>query len=206
VNKRAEQIKGIPSLVINYKPLNSVLADDTYPLPHKGDLIRRIAGAKIFSMFDLKAGFWKVAIAEKDKFKTAFSIPAGHYEWNVMPFGLNNTPSKFQKVMDIIFKPYFYWLVVYIDDVLIFSKNIQEHFKHVNIFKNLVKKNGLVLSKKKIEVFQTTIKFLGHTICNGNISLQKHALEFVEKFPDVIINKNQLQRFLGFLNYVSNFY
>ena len=126
-----------------------------------------IAGAKIFSKFDLKAGFYQVAISEKDKFKTAFSIPVGHYECNVMPFGLKNAASKFQKVMDGIFKPYFDWLIVYIDGVLIFSKNIQEHFKHVNIFKNLVKHNGLVLSKKKIEVFQTTIKFLGHTICNG---------------------------------------
>jgi len=192
--------------VINFKPLNSVLADDTYPIPHKGDLIRRIARANIFSKFDLKARLWQVAIVEKDKFKTAFSIPAGHYEWNVMPFGLKNAPSKFQKVMDKIFKPYFDWLIVYIDDVLIFSKNIEDHFKHVNIFKHVVKHKGLVLSEKKIEVFQTTVKFLGHTISNGQISLQKHALEFANKFPNVITNKNQLQRFLGCLNYVSNFY
>lgn len=200
VNKRVEQIRGIPRLFFNYKPINSALADDTYPKPQKGDLIRRIAGAKIFSKFNLKAGFWQVAIAEKDKFKTTFSIPAGHYEWNVMHFGLKNAPSKFQKVMDIIFEPYFDWLILYIDDVLIFSKNIQEPFK------NLVKHNGLVLSKKKKEVFQTTIKFLGHTICNGHISLQKHALEFADKFPDVIIDKNQLQRFLSCLNYINIFY
>jgi len=108
--------------------------------------------------------------------------------------------------MDGIFKPYFDWLIVYIDDVLIFSKNIQEHFKHVNIFKNLVKHNGLVLSKMEIEIFQTTIKFLGRMMCNAHISLQKHALEFADKFPDVITDKNQLRRFLGCLNYVNNFY
>ena len=125
------------------------MADDTYPIPHKGDLIRRIAGAKIFSKFDLKAGFWQVSINEEDKFKTAFSIPAGHYEWNVMPFGLKNSPSKFQKVMDDIFKPYFDWLLVYIDDVLIFSKNIYDHFKHVNIFM-LSKFHSLWESGKKV--------------------------------------------------------
>jgi len=76
VNKRAEQIRGIPRLVINYKTLNSVLANDTYPIPHKGDLIRRIVGAKIFLKFNLKARFWQVAIVEKDKLKIAFSIPA----------------------------------------------------------------------------------------------------------------------------------
>lgn len=108
--------------------------------------------------------------------------------------------------MDKIFKPYFDQLIVYIDDVLIFSKNIQDHFKHVHTFKQLVKHNGLVLSKKKIEVFQSTIKFLGHTIFNGQISLRNHVLEFAGRFLDVITDKNQLQRFLGCLNYVSNFY
>ena len=142
----------------------------------------RISGAKIFSKFDLKSGFWQVAISEKDKFKTAFSIPAGHYEWNVMPFGLKHAPSKFQRVMDSIFKPCDEWLLVYIDDILIFSKNLQDHFKHVRIFMKLVKRNGLVLSKKKMELFQTKIKFLGHTIEDGQISLQNHAMEFAEKF------------------------
>jgi len=70
-----------------------------------------------------------------------------------MHFGLKHAPSKFQKVMDSIFKPYFDWLLVYIDDILIFSKNIQDHFQHVQTFVQLVKRNGLVLSKKKIEVF-----------------------------------------------------
>lgn len=87
-----------------------------------------------------------------------------------------------------------------------FLKNIDEHFKHVNIFMKLVQKNGLVLSKKKIEVFHNSIKFLGHTICNGKISLQQHAIEFADKFPDVLKDKTQLKRFLGCLNYVSNFY
>lgn len=154
-------------MVINYKPLNSVLANNTYPIPHNGDLLARIAGAKIFSKFDMKSGFWQVAIKEEDKFKIAFSVPAGHYEWNVMPFGLKHAPSKFQKVMESNFKPYFEWLLVYIDDILIFSKNLHDHFKHLNIFLQVVKRNGLVLSKKKIELFQTSVKFLGHTIKDG---------------------------------------
>ena len=206
VNKRSEQVRGVPRLVINYKPLNNVLADDTYPIPHKGDLIRRISGAKVFSKFDLKSGFWQVAIAEGDRWKTAFNVPHGHYEWNVMPFGLKHAPSKFQKVMDSIFKPYADWLLAYIDDLLIFSKNLNDHFRHLKIFMKLVKNNGIVLSKKKMELCKTNIKFLGHEIENGQIALQKHALEFADKFPDVILDKTQLQRFLGCLNYVSNFY
>ena len=140
-------------MVINYKPLNIVLSDDTYPIPHKGNLLERIAGAKVFSKFDMKSGFWQVAINEYDKFKTAFNVSIGHYGWNVMPFGLKHAPSKFQKVMDNIFKPYFYWLLVYIDDILIFSKKFHDHFKHIQKFVQLVKTNGLVLSKTNIELF-----------------------------------------------------
>ena len=77
VNKHSERIKGVPRLVVNYKPLNKVLADDTYPIPNKSSLVTRIAGANIFLKFDLKSGFWQVAINEKDKFKTAFNVPAG---------------------------------------------------------------------------------------------------------------------------------
>ena len=94
-----------------------------------------------------------------------------HYVWNVMPFGLKHEPSKFQKVMDYIFKPYADWLLAYIDDLLIFSKNLSDHFRHLKIFMKLVKKNGLVLSKKKMELCITKIKFLGHEIENGQIAL-----------------------------------
>ena len=191
---------------MNYKPLNKVLADDTYPIPHKSSLVNRIAEAKIFSKFDLKFGFWQVAIKEEDKFKTTFSVPAGHYEWNVMPFGLKNAPSKFQRVMDNVLKPYFDWLIVYIDDILVFSDSIEQHFKHLATLLKVVKEAGLVLSKKKLELFQTKIKFLGHVISNGTLILQQHAVEFADKFPDKILDKTQLQRFLGSLNYVSHFY
>lgn len=90
----------------------------------------------------MKSGFWQVAMKEEDRFKTAFNIPAGHYEWNTMPFGLKHAPSEFQKVMDQVFKPYFDWLIVYVDDVLIFSKSVEEHFKHVHIFTQVVKRKG----------------------------------------------------------------
>jgi hypothetical protein len=101
-----------------------------------------------------------VAINEKDKFKTAFNVPAGHYEWNVMPFGLKNAPAKFQRVMDDTLKPYFDWLIVYIDDILVFSSSIDQHFKHLKKLLQVIKQAGLVLSKKKIELFQTQLSFL----------------------------------------------
>uniref|UniRef100_A0A3Q7HAJ0 Reverse transcriptase domain-containing protein n=1 Tax=Solanum lycopersicum TaxID=4081 RepID=A0A3Q7HAJ0_SOLLC len=84
--------RGAPRLVINYKPLNSVLKWIRYPIPNKRDLLKRIFNAKIFSKFDMRSGFWQIQISEKDKYKTAFNVPFGQFEWNVMPFGLKNTP------------------------------------------------------------------------------------------------------------------
>lgn len=87
VNKNAEIERGVPRLVINYKPLNSVLEWIRYPIPNKKDLITRLSNATIFSKFDLKSGFWQIQIHPKHRYKTAFTTPFGHYEWNVMPFG-----------------------------------------------------------------------------------------------------------------------
>ena len=97
--------------------MNNVLAHDTYPIPNKSSFVNKIARAK----FDLKSRFWQVVVKEAHKFKTTFNVLVEHYEWNVMPFGLKNAPSKFQRVKDNIFKPYYDWLIVYIDDILVFS-------------------------------------------------------------------------------------
>lgn len=81
--------------MINYKPLNKVLKWIRYPIPNRQDLLKRITTAKNFSKFDLKSGFWQIQISKKDKYKTAFNVPFGQHEWNVIPFRLRNAPSEF---------------------------------------------------------------------------------------------------------------
>jgi len=95
VNNAAERERGVPRLVINYEPLNKVLQWIHYPIPNKRDLLNRLYKARIFSKFDMKLGFWQIQIVESDCYKTAFTVPFGHYKWNVMPFDLKNAPSKF---------------------------------------------------------------------------------------------------------------
>jgi hypothetical protein len=90
--------------------------------------------------------FSQIQICNQDRYKTAFTTPFGHYEWNVMPFGLKNTPCEFQNIMNDIFNPFSHFTIVYIDDVLIFSKSIEEHWKHLNAFLETIKHNGLVVS------------------------------------------------------------
>jgi hypothetical protein len=205
VMNNAEIERGTPRLVINYKPLNKALKWIRYPIPNKKDLLNRLYNSKIFSKFDMKSGFWQIQIDEKDKYKTAFTVPFGHYEWNVMPFGLKNAPSEFQNIMNDIFNPFTKFAIVYIDDVLIYSDSIDQHFKHLSIFLRTVKENGLVVSQPKIKLFQTKIRFLGHDIYQGTLRPIQRSLDFTNKFPDEILDKTQLQRFLGCLNYVADF-
>ena len=125
VNKNAEIEREAPRLVINYKPLNEALQWIRYPIPNKSDLLKRLYSAKIFSKFDIKSGFWQIQISEKDRYKTAFTVPFGQYEWNVMPFGLKNAPSEFQRIMNEIFNDQSQYIIVYIDDVVIYSYSIE---------------------------------------------------------------------------------
>ena len=129
----------------------------------------------------MKSGFWQIQIHENDKYKTAFVTPFGHYEWNVMPFGLKNAPSEFQNIMNDIFNQYSHFSIVY-------SKSIDEHWKHLHLFSRIIKSN---------------VRFLGYNIHRSTIQPIDPVIQFAEKFPDQIIDKTQLQRFLGSLNYVS---
>lgn len=207
VNKHSEIVRGKPRLVINYKPLNDCLAYDSYPLPKPSDILAKLKNAKVFSKFDVKSGFWQICIDPKDTFKTGFTVPRGHFEWNVMPFGLKNAPSAFQRgVMDKTFEGLEDFVQVYIDDLLVFSEDLDLHFKHLKIVRARIWDNGLVLSESKAVLFQTVVQFLGYQISAGSHSLMGHSLDFVDKFPDIITDRKQLQRFLGCLNYVSHFY
>ena len=196
----------MPRLVINYKPLNEALQWIRYPVPNKKDLLDRLQDAVVFSKFDMKSGYWQVQIAETDRYKTAFTVPFGHFEWNVMPFGLKNAPSEFQHIMNDIFNPYTEFAICYIDDVLIFSSSIDQHMKHLNIFKHVIIKNGLVISASKMKLFQTTVRFLGHNVHNGTIIPINRSMDFASKFPDEIKDKTQIQRFLESLNYIHDYY
>ena len=110
----------------------------------------------------MKSGFWQIQIHEDDKYKTTFVTHFGHYEWNVMSFGLKNAPSEFQNIMNEIFNQYSHLSIVYIEDALIYSKLIDEQWKHLNMFARIIKSNGLVVLATKIKLFQTKIRFLGY--------------------------------------------
>ncbi|KAK4406427.1 putative enzymatic polyprotein [Sesamum angolense] len=149
-------------------------------------------------------GFLIKMESESKKF-TAFSTPQGQYIWNVLPMGLANAPQIFQRKMDNLFKDYFEFMFVYIDDILIASKNMKDHIKHLEIFSDACHKEGLVLSEKKATIAVNKIEFLGILIDETGIELQEHIVEKIRNFPDVLKDKKQLQSFLGVVNFAGIF-
>ena len=205
VRNHAEEVRGKSRMVINYKRLNDNTVDDAYNIPNKQEWINRIQGSKIFSKFDLKAGFWQVKMAEESIPWTAFTCPQGHYEWLVMPLGLKNAPALFQRKMQNIFNENQAFILVYVDDLLVFSKSYKEHIAHLEVFFRKVEQNGLILSKKKMEICKEKINFLGHEIGEGKIYLQEHIAKKILQFPDTMNDKKVLQQFLGIVNYARNY-
>ncbi len=128
---------------IDYRQLNKVTRKDKYPLPRIDDTIDALHGANYFTSLDLFSGYWQIEIEEEDKMKTAFVCEFGQFEFNRMPFGLTNAPSTFQRLMNRIFKDLLYKSVlVYLDDIIIFSKTFQEHLEHLEqVFTTLKKKD-----------------------------------------------------------------
>jgi hypothetical protein len=205
VNKHSEKKRGKPRMVINYRALNQALLPIRFPLPSKELLFAKIGKCNIFSKFDLKSGFWQIGIIPQDRYKTTFVVPHGQYQWRVMPFGLKNAPSEFQKRMDDIFKQ-LPFVIVYIDDLLVCSLDARSHHSHLKAVFDLLFKHGLVLSKSKLCWAKTKIEYLGLILSRGSVELQDHVLKKLSEFPDEILEQKQLQRFLGCLNYIRQFY
>ncbi|ACB69767.1 replicase [Lamium leaf distortion virus] len=205
VENEAERRRGKKRMVVNYKAINTATIGDAHNLPNKDELLTLIRGKSIFSSFDCKSGFWQVLLDEDSQLLTAFTCPQGHYQWIVVPFGLKQAPSIFQRHMNNAFRDFASYCCVYVDDILVFSNNIKDHYAHVAQVLRKCAELGIILSKKKAQLFKCRINFLGLDIDEGTHRPQNHILEHIHKFPNKIEDKKQLQRFLGILTYASDY-
>ena len=121
-----------------------------------------------------------------------------------MPFGLENSPSQFQKTMVTLFQPLLANALIYVDNILLFSKEADSHEKLLTQFYNLVKSQGVMLSEEKVVIGQSSIEFLGMTISDGKYTLQPHIATSIKEFPDKLSSAKQTQQFLGIVNYMSD--
>src|SRR3569833_406237 len=152
-------------MCVDYRMLNQMSVKSRYPLPRIDDMLDTVSGAKFFTSLDLTSGYWQIRISEADVPKTAFRTPFGHFEWRVLPFGLTNAPATFQSVMNGIFEPYLRdFVVVYLDDILIFSKSEEEHEAHVRLVLEILRRERFYVCKDKRSFVQSENKFLGHIV------------------------------------------
>jgi hypothetical protein len=171
---------GTMRLCIDYRQLNKVTIKNKYPLPRIDDLLDQLRGATIFSKIHLRSGYHQICIKSSDVSKIAFRIRYVHYEFLVMPFGLTNAPAIFMDYMNRIFQPYLdKFVVIFIDDILIYSKDSQEHAEHLRIVLEVLREKQLYAKFSKCEFWLSEVKFLGHVISQGGVSVDPSKVEAV---------------------------
>ncbi len=190
---------------IDYRALNSQTTKLPYPLPLVPAVLEEVRGARIFSKLDLRSAYNLVRIREGDEWKTALITPSGHYEYLVMPYGLSNAPSVFQEFMNEVFREFLHRsVIVYIDDILIYSRNLADHRHHVAQILQKLRQFRLYLKLEKCEFHRPTVQFLGYIIGREGIQMDQGKVTAVAEWPTPQTIK-ELQRFLGFANFYRRF-
>ncbi|GJW19111.1 putative reverse transcriptase domain-containing protein [Tanacetum coccineum] len=168
-------------MCIDYQELNKLTVKNRYPLLRIDDLFDQLQGSSVYSKIDLRSGYHQLRVREEDIPKTAFRTRYGHYEFQVMPFGLTNAPAVFMDLMNRVCKPYLdKFVIVFIDDILIYSKNKKEHEEHLKAILELLKKEELYAKFSKCEFWIPKVQFLGHVIDSQGIHVDPAKIESIK--------------------------
>jgi transposase InsO family protein len=196
---------GTLRMCIDYRALNALTVKNRYPLPRIEDLFDKLAGASVFSSIDLQSGYHQIRIAPEDVPKTAFTTPIGHYEYLVLCFGLTNAPATFQSLMNRLFAPHLgKFVVVYLDDILVFSATPEEHVKHLRIVLETLRANNLYAKQSKCDFNRASVKFLGHVVAHDGVRVDPNKVSVVQNWA-CPKNVAELRSFLGLANYFRRF-
>ncbi|GJS62792.1 putative nucleotidyltransferase, ribonuclease H [Tanacetum coccineum] len=196
---------GSMRMCIDYRELNKLTIKNRYPLPRIDDLFDQLQGACCFSKIDLRSGYHQLRVREEDIPKTAFRTRYGHFEFTVMPFGLTNAPAIFMDLMNRVCKPYLdKFVIVFIDDILIYSKSEEEHEAHLKTILDLLKKEKLYAKFSKCEFWLQEVQFLGHVVNRDGIHVDPSKVESVKnwKTPE---SSTEIRSFLGLAGYYRRF-
>ena len=196
---------GTLRLCIDYRQLNKLTIKNKYPLPRIDDLFDQLKGASIFSKIDLRSGYHQLRIKDADVHKTAFRTRYGHYEFLVMPFGLTNAPAAFMDLMNRVFRPYVdQFVVVFIDDILVYSKDREIHDTHLRVVLETLRKEHLYAKLSKCEFWMNEVSFLGHIVSKEGIRVDPNKIEVVVEWKQTR-NVTEVRSFLGLAGYYRRF-
>ncbi|KAI3808083.1 hypothetical protein L1987_24025 [Smallanthus sonchifolius] len=196
-------------MCIDYRELNKLTIKNRFPLPRIDDLFDQLQGSTSFSKIDLRSGYHQLRVLDEDIPKTAFRTRYGHYEFMVMPFGLTNAPAVFMDLMNRVCKPYLdKFVIVFINDILIYSKTKVEHEQHLRLILELLKKEQLYAKFSKCEFWQKEVQFLGQRVNDKGIHVDPAKIEAVKNWSTPK-TPTEIRSFLGpacyYHRFISNF-
>ncbi|CAM5085788.1 unnamed protein product [Eretmochelys imbricata] len=168
---------------MDYRRLNAVTRPDNYPRPRTDELLEKLGRAQFISTLDLTKGYCQVTLDESAKERSAFITPLGLYEFNVLPFGLRNTPATFQKLVDGLLARLGEYAVAYLDNVAIFSDSWVDHLEHLQKVFECIREAGLTVKAKKFQIGLNRVTYLGHQVGQGIINPLEVKVDAIQKWP-----------------------
>jgi hypothetical protein len=190
---------------VDYRRLNASTIPDEFPIPRQSDIMAALTGALVLSTLDALSGFLQLEVADEDVEKTAFRTHLGLFNFKRMPFGLRNGPAIFQRVMQEILAPYLWiFCLVYIDDIVVFSKSYDDHLSHLDQVLEAIELSGITLSPKKCHLFYSSILLLGHKVSRLGLSTHDEKVKAILELKEPT-KVSELQTFLGMIVYFSAF-
>ena len=192
-------------LTVDYRKLNSITKRPIYPIPDANQLFDTLNGSALFTTLDLSSGYYNVPMKSEDIGKTAFSTRTNHWEFVRMPMGISTAPATFQRLMHKIFeKEKWHQCLIYLDDILVFSKDLQEHIDRLRTIFERIRASGVKLSPKKCNFLKSEVSYLGHTISQSGVKTDERKIKKVLEWP-IPKSMEDLRSFLGLCGYYRKF-